>query len=148
MQEQIAEDYNPKELKSSSDKVSADTAQAVDIEMLQKVISEIQQEFKADHKNLEMTVLKQPYEIVGNTILFILNGEIQKDVFLKIKPEFVGLLRQKLNNSQVRLDSELRENIADETPKLYTSTDKLNFLKEKSGAFRDLQNRFGLETDF
>lgn len=148
MQEQIAEDYNPKELKSSSDKVSADTAQAFDIGMLQKVISEILQEFKTDHKNLEMTVLKQPFEIVGNTILFILNGEIQKDVFLKIKPEFVGLLRQKLDNNQVRLELELRENIADDKPKLYTSTDKLNYLKEKSGAFRDLQNRFGLGTDF
>lgn len=115
---------------------------------VKEVVAEILLEFKADHKNLEMTVLKQPFEIVDNTVLFILNGEIQKDVFLKIKPEFVGLLRQKLNNSQVRLELELRENIADDKPKLYTSTDKLNYLKEKSGAFRDLQNRFGLETDF
>ncbi|SDY95692.1 MULTISPECIES: DNA polymerase III subunit gamma/tau [Rhodonellum] len=127
---------------------SAKTSDTFDLTRVKEVVAEILLEFKADHKNLEMTVLKQPFEIVDNTILFILNGEIQKDVFLKIKPEFVGLLRQKLNNTQVRLDLELRENIADDTPKLYTSTDKLNFLKGKSGAFRDLQNRFGLETDF
>lgn len=119
-----------------------------DILKVKSVVAEILQEFKSDHKNLEMTVLKQPFEIVDNTVLFILNGEIQKDVFLKIKPEVIGLLRQKLNNSQVRLELELRENITDDKPKLYTSTDKLNYLKEKSGAFRDLQNRFGLETDF
>ncbi|MDO9554626.1 DNA polymerase III subunit gamma/tau [Rhodonellum sp.] len=127
---------------------SGKTSDTFDLTRVKEVVAEILLEFKADHKNLEMTVLKQPFEIVDNTILFILNGEIQKDVFLKIKPEFVGLLRQKLKNTQVRLDLELRENIADDTPKLYTSTDKLNFLKGKSGAFRDLQNRFGLETDF
>lgn len=99
------------------------------------------------HRNLEMTVLKQPVILEGETITFQLNGEIQEGIFQKIRPEILLILRRKLNNYSIHLDAVIKEE-PDGKRKLYTSTDKLNHLLEKSPALEDLKRRFGLETDF
>jgi hypothetical protein len=118
------------------------------LEKLQETIQEIIQEFKLNHKNLETTVLKQPYSLNDEQILFYVSGEIQEGVFQKIKPEILKLLRTKLKNNKISLHVEIREDQGPNEKKLYTSTDKLNFLKQKSPALGELQKRFGLETDF
>ncbi len=126
----------------------SEPAEPFDFEKLRSVILDIIQEFKLNHKNLETTVLKQPFELAEEKVLFYVSGEIQEGVFQKIKPEVIKLLRKKLNNNQVTLHVEIREDQSHQKNKLYTSTDKLNFLKQKSKAFSELQKRFGLETDF
>jgi DNA polymerase-3 subunit gamma/tau len=95
-----------------------------------------------------MTVLKQQVILEGETITFQLNGEIQEGIFQKIKPEILQILRRKLNNYNIHLDAIIKEEEVSGKRKLYTSTDKLNYLLEKSPALEDLKRRFGLETDF
>lgn len=116
-------------------------------EELREVLGEIIGEFKSNHKNLETTLLKQPFELIGEKVVFLVNGEIHQDVFLKIRSEVTGLLKVKLNNQNVILDLKINK---DENPKnkFYTSSDKLLHLKEKSKAFEEFQRRFGLQTDF
>ena len=106
------------------------------------------EEYRSHHKNLEVTVLKQPVSLDIETITFHLNGEIQQDIFLKIKPEILNMLRRKLNNYSIHIEQEIKEEESGGKQKLYTSTDKLLFLKGKSPALIELQKRFGLETDF
>lgn len=76
-------------------------------------------------------------------------GDIQDDVFQKIKPEVLKHLRQKLNNSAIQITAEITEETEDPSVrKLYTNSDKFSFLLEKSPALKEFQKRFGLETDF
>lgn len=120
-----------------------------DLNKVQNALLDIIDVYKERENNLEVTVLKQPVEIQKNTITFKLNAEIQKDIFQKLRPELNLLLRAKLNNHAILLDCLINEN-EDPTSKrkLYTNTDKFNYLKEKSGALVELQRRFGLDTDF
>ncbi|SIT12756.1 hypothetical protein [Belliella pelovolcani] len=106
------------------------------------------EEFKSNHKNLEVTVFKQPFRLDGEQITFLLNGEIQEEIFGKIRGEVQQLLRRKLNNYSVSILSEIHEEAVPEGKRLYTSTDKLNYLLEKHAPLRELQRKFGLETDF
>jgi hypothetical protein len=97
---------------------------------------------------METAVIKQPFEINGQQVLFFLNGEIQKDIFLKLKPELTLLLRQSLQNYKVEISFKIKEEVGSNVRRLYTSTEKLMYLREKSAALKELQKRFGLETDF
>ncbi|RPA66034.1 DNA polymerase III subunit gamma/tau [Cyclobacteriaceae bacterium YHN15] len=123
-------------------------AEVFDLPKLQQILFEIMEEYRSHHKNLEVTVLKQPVTLDNEIITFHLNGEIQQDIFLKIKPEILNILRRKLNNYSIHIEQEIKEEDLGGKRKLYTSTDKLLFLKGKSPALIELQKRFGLETDF
>ncbi|MFD2201925.1 DNA polymerase III subunit gamma/tau [Shivajiella indica] len=123
-------------------------AEVFDLEKLQSVIAEVIEDYRSHHKNLEVTVLKQPVTLENETITFHLNGEIQQEIFNKIKPDVLSILRRKLNNYSIHVDQEIKEEDFSEKRKLYTSTDKLKYLIEKSPALVELQKRFGLETDF
>jgi hypothetical protein len=112
--------------------------------VLDKVISE----FKEKGKHMEGTVIRQPFKIEGNKILFLLNGEIQKDIFEKIRPELTGILKQSFHQQPLEVSFEINHLPEDSPLKLYTSSDKLRYLREKSPALKELQKRFGLETDF
>ncbi|SNS66288.1 hypothetical protein SAMN06295967_11575 [Belliella buryatensis] len=115
---------------------------------LKSILEGMVEEFKSNHKNLEVTVFKQPFRLDGEQITFLLNGEIQEEIFGKIRGEVQQLLRRKLNNYSVSLLSEIHEEAVPEGQRLYTSTDKLNYLLEKHAPLRELQRKFGLETDF
>jgi DNA polymerase-3 subunit gamma/tau len=123
-------------------------AEIFDLPKLQQVLFEIGEEYRSNHKNLELTVLKQPVSLDNETVTFHLNGELQQDIFLKIKTDILSKLRRKLNNYSIHIEQEIKEEELDGKRKLYTSSDKLSYLREKSPILIDLQKRFGLETDF
>lgn len=104
--------------------------------------------FREQGKNMEISILRQPFEVLEEKVVFFLSGEIQKDLFLKIRQEVTLLMREGLKNHKADLGFEIREDAVSSAKKLYTSTDKLNYLREKSPALKELQQRFGLETDF
>lgn len=116
---------------------------------IREALSEIIEDYKKKGKSLEITVLKQPFVLEGKKIKFKLIGDIQEDVFQKFKPEVLKFLRKKLNNASLLIHAEITEESEDPSVrKLYTNSDKFSFLLEKSPALKELQKRFGLETDF
>jgi hypothetical protein len=138
-----------KNIAEKKSKASEQVAEIFDLPKLKSGINEIIDEYKEHHRSLEVTVLKQPIVLEGETITFQLNGEIQEGIFNKIKPEILTVLRRKLNNYSIHLDAVIKEEEESHGKrKLYTSTDKLNYLLDKSPALADLKRRFGLETDF
>jgi hypothetical protein len=136
------------DVEEKPNKPSEQLAEIFDLAKLKFEINEIIEDYKSQHRSLEMTVLKQPVVLENETIIFQLNGEIQEGIFQKIKPDILQILRRKLNNYSIHLDAIIKEDENDGKRKLYTSTDKLNYLLEKSPALKDLKQRFGLETDF
>jgi len=115
---------------------------------LQGVVNDIIEEFKKNQKSMESTVLKQPLELVGEEVTFFLSGDLQQDIFAKIKHELTGMLRKRLNNYKLEVFHQVKVDAVSAGQKLYTSTDKLNYLRDKRPALKELQKRFGLETDF
>src|SRR5690606_1115809 len=63
----------------------------LDQEKIQDVLDDIIQEFRTKAKHMEISVIRQGFKIQEGKVVFLLNGAIQKDIFLKIKPELTGL---------------------------------------------------------
>ena len=119
-----------------------------DLPKVQDCIDDIISAYREKGDNIEVALLKQPYEVSGQEITFILSGELQKDMFAKLSPELTGLLRKSLRNHQIMVTYEIREEPENTAKKLYTSSDKLTYLMEKSPILKEFKERLGLETDF
>jgi DNA polymerase-3 subunit gamma/tau len=105
-------------------------------------------DYRIAHKNMEVSVLMQPFEVEEERVHFQLSSDLQQDIFSKCKPELTGLLRKKLQHVRLDVTYEIVEEANESSKNLYTSTDKLHYLLEKSPALKELQKRFGLEADF
>lgn len=119
----------------------------LDKELVTQALNTIIAEYRAAHKNMEVSVLLQPFEVADERVHFTLSGELQQEIFAKCKPELTGLLRKKLQHVRVDVTYEIVEEETKQSKNLYTSTDKLHYLLEKSPALKELRSRFGLEAD-
>ncbi|MCH7411582.1 DNA polymerase III subunit gamma/tau [Belliella sp. DSM 111904] len=120
----------------------------IDEHKVKLVLDDLVEEFRSKGKNLEATLLKQPFKLENESLVLLLNGEIQEEIFSKAKGDLQQIFRAKLRNDQLSVHYEIKEEAVPEGKRLYTSTDKLNYLLEKHGALRELQRKFNLETDF
>jgi hypothetical protein len=117
-------------------------------ERVAAALEEILSDYKAAHKNMEVAVLRQPYELRGIAIHFLLAGELQQDIFMRCKPELTGLFRRKLHHAKVEVTYEIKEEAQNQSKNLYTASERLQYLLKKSPALTELKKRFDLETDF
>ena len=116
--------------------------------MLDEAIFSVREEFRAANKNMELAILDQVIRVTDGELLLLIHGSIQEDIANKMKPELIGLLRKFSGANQLSIAVVQQEEEPDEKGKLYTSTDKLKFLREKHPALLELQRKFGLEVDF
>ncbi len=117
-------------------------------ELLDQAIFSIQELFRTENKNLELTLLDQEISLQKSEIILQVSGSIQEDIAQKMKPELVGLVRKFTGATSFTISVVQQEEQVDEKGKLYTSTDKLKFLREKHPALMELQRKFDLDVDF
>ena len=117
-------------------------------ELLDQAIFSIQELFRTANKNLELTLLDQEISLQKGEITLQVSGSIQEDIAQKMKPELVGLIRKFTGATSFTINVVQQEEVPDEKGKLYTSTDKLKFLREKHPALMELQRKFDLDIDF
>lgn len=117
-------------------------------EFFDKVLPKILENFKSQNRGMELAILNQPIKVLGNEICLEIMGHVQEEIALKMKPDFLSMVRDLTGISRISLKLEVKEEIETGKNKLYTSSDKFNFLKNKHGALAEFQRRFGLETDF
>ena len=117
-------------------------------DMLDQAIFSIQEVYRMANKNLELTLLDQEIQVKQREMILMVTGSIQEDIALKMKPELVGLVRKFTGATTFSITIVQQEEIPDEKGKLYTSTDKLKFLREKHPALMELQRKFDLDVDF
>jgi len=117
-------------------------------ELLDQAIFSIQELFRTANKNLELTLLDQEISLQKGEITIQVSGSIQEDIAQKMKPELVGLIRKFTGATSFTISVVQQEEVPDEKGKLYTSTDKLKFLREKHPALMELQRKFDLDVDF
>ncbi len=104
--------------------------------------------FKSQEKNMEVAILSQPMKVEKNEVVLEVMGHVQEELANKIKPDLVAIIRKLTGAGRFGIRIAVTEEMESTKSKLYTSTDKLNFLKQKHGALAEFQRRFGLETDF
>lgn len=117
-------------------------------EMLENVMPRVLDHFKSQSKVLELAILNQPSKLEGHEICLEVMGHVQEEIAQKMKPELLSLIRDFTGVGKLAIKLVVKEELESNTNKLYTSTDKLKFLKEKHAALAEFQKRFGLETDF
>jgi DNA polymerase-3 subunit gamma/tau len=133
---------------AATEKVEERPIDFFDKEKLSKVLAQLVESYKEEHRNLEAVALNQPFDLEGEKAVFHLVSDIQAGIFQKIKPEITAELRRKLNNYNIQIEFEIMEEVKDDKKRLYTSTDKLHYLREKNELLDELLSRFKLETDF
>ena len=115
--------------------------------LLDQAIFSIQDVFRTANRNLELTLLDQEIKVLDGEITLQVSGSIQEDIAQKMKPELMGLVR-KFTGATTFAISIVQQEEVDDKGKLYTSTDKLKFLREKHPALMELQRKFDLDVDF
>ncbi len=98
---------------------------------------------------MELAILDQPIKVRedGEVILEVM-GHMQEEIAGKMKPDLVALIRKLTGAERVVISLELKEEVDNGKPKLYTNTDKLIYLREKHPALAEFQRKFGLDVDF
>lgn len=124
-----------------------------DVELTQALFDQhvysLQEHFRKAGKKMELAILDQPIQVKdGGEVVLGVMGSIQEEIAGKMKPELVGLIRQFTGADRVTITVELVEEVDNGRPKLYTNTDKLNYLRDKHPALAEFQRKFGLEVDF
>ncbi|MEN2284163.1 hypothetical protein AAGF08_18615 [Algoriphagus sp. SE2] len=117
-------------------------------EKLDEIMPEVLTHFKKQNKVLELAILNQPSKMDGHEICFEVMGHVQEEIAQKMKPELLSLIRDLTGAGKLGIKLLVKEELESTTNKLYTSSDKFRFLKEKHPALVDFQRKFGLETDF
>ena len=117
-------------------------------ELFEQAIISIQEVFRTANRNLELTILDQEIMLQNGEIILQVSGSIQEDIAQKMKPELVGLIRKFTGATSLTISVVQQEEQVDDRGKLYTSTDKFKFLREKHPALMDLQRKFDLDVDF
>lgn len=117
-------------------------------EKLEEVMPQVIAHFKGKGKVLELAILNQPSKMEGHEICLEVMGHVQEEIAQKMKPELLSLIRELTGAGKLAIKLVTKEELESHSNKLYTSTDKLRFLKEKHPALAEFQKKFGLETDF
>lgn len=117
-------------------------------EILDSVYSDVKDHFQKLGKSMELAILGEGMKLRGDVVIMDVMGHVQEELALKMKPELIRIVKELASVNHFKLELEVKEELESERSKLYTSTDKFNFLKEKHAALAEFQRRFGLETDY
>lgn len=97
---------------------------------------------------MELAILNQPIDIIDHEINLRVTGHVQEEIAFKMKSELQVLVKEFTGIHRVGVRIDVKEELDTHKNLLYTSSDKLNFLKEKYGALVEFQRIFGLDTDY
>ncbi|MET4075954.1 DNA polymerase III subunit gamma/tau [Hymenobacter sp. UYCo722] len=149
-------------LKNMSARAAAGTAAAASAEpaatsgpvaptdpaVLQRVWQELAEERRAQDRMSEFWVLNRP--VTANAehhIELAVDNPIQVDQFNDLRVEFLADLRRRTGNPRLNVQPVVNT-AAPTARKLYTSTDKFEYLAERFPALREAKQRLGLEAEF
>ncbi|MCI1189450.1 DNA polymerase III subunit gamma/tau [Hymenobacter sp. DH14] len=116
--------------------------------LLQRVWKELAEERRAQDRMSEFWVLNRPVSAnEEHHIELAVDNPIQVDQFNEMRVEFLADLRRRTGNPRLNVQPVVTE-AAPTARKLYTSSDKFEYLAEKFPALREAKQRLGLENEF
>ncbi|TXD77414.1 hypothetical protein [Algoriphagus ratkowskyi] len=117
-------------------------------EILNGIFLDVKDHFQKLGKSMELAILGEGMKMKGEVVMLQVMGHVQEELALKMKPEVIRIIKELASVNHFKLELEFKEELESERSKLYTSSDKFNFLKEKHAALGEFQRMFGLETDY
>lgn len=120
----------------------------VDIDSLKAAWKDFAEQRKKLGKESEYMILNQEVALAedGLTIPVKFSNVLQEDLLNGIRPELVQHLRKALNNRSLNVTTRMvRE---EKQRRLYTPSEKLNYLIDKYPALQELKEKLGLDPDF
>jgi DNA polymerase-3 subunit gamma/tau len=93
-------------------------------------------------------VLNQEVNLLedGVTVPLTMTNSLQMDKLNEIRVELIQYLRRELHNSRINVTAELVKE--EKQRKLYTASEKLNYLMGKNPQVRMLKEKLGLDPDY
>ncbi len=119
-------------------------------ELLQSIWQQLADERRAQDKMSEYTVLNRAVSLQepgGQVIVLTVDNPVQIAQFNDFRAEFVTELRRRTGHAGLTVQTEVAT-AAPTGRKLYTSSDKFNYLAEKYPALQEMKQRLGLDADF
>ncbi len=121
---------------------------AIDPALLQRVWQELAEERRAQDRMSEFWVLNRPVSASAeHNIELAVDNPIQVDQFNEMRVEFLAELRRRTGHPRLTVQPVVTA-AAPTARKLYTATDKFEYLAERFPALREAKQRLGLEADF
>ena len=121
---------------------------ATDPATLQRVWKELAEERRAQDRMSEFWVLNRAVTANEEHVIELaVDNPIQVDQFNEMRVEFLADLRRRTGNPRLNVLPSVTT-AAPTARKLYTSTDKFEYLAERFPALRDAKQRLGLENEF
>ena len=80
-------------------------------------------------------------------IVVHLENRVQLDSFEELKTELMFFLRQNLQNADLKITAEVKKREND-SKRLYTDQDKLDYLIESNPLIKELKDKLGLDVDY
>jgi DNA polymerase-3 subunit gamma/tau len=127
--------------------VSGESAESVTQEMLHNRWRTYAEQIKKDGKINLFTLLNSgnPTLSAGNLIEFTLENKVQEELLLHERVDLLNFLRTDLNNFQLELKTIVAEQA--EGKRLYTSTEKYEYMVEKNPAVEEFRKTFNLDLE-
>lgn len=94
----------------------------------------------------EQLILNRDLTLDGTTVRIVLDNTLQVGYLTELKPDLLGYLRDQLQNGQIQLEHEVRQQ--DVKKMIYSPQDKYNYLAEKNPALHELRKALNLEVDY
>lgn len=117
------------------------------IEQLQDAWNDFIDDMRKQGRDRDVNALNQAWELIrDDTILLKVPNSFQLVAIDNIRQELVLYLRKKLNNRNILLKSEAVK--IESHKRIYTNSEKFEYLAEKYPALRNLRQRFDLDVDF
>ena len=109
---------------------------------------ELAEERRAQDRMSEFWVLNRPVTAnAEHNIELAVDNPIQVDQFNEMRVEFLAELRRRTGHPRLTVQPVVME-AAPTAKRLYTTSDKFDYLAERFPALREAKQRLGLETDF
>ncbi|MBL6447367.1 hypothetical protein JMN32_13695 [Fulvivirga sp. 29W222] len=93
-----------------------------------------------------MVLQQETYLKDGTTIVIKFTNPVNIDILDKFRADLITYLKTKLQNGKISLEIEMIEE--ESKRKMYTNSDKFNYLAEKNPIVKQLRERLGLDPDF
>ncbi|WBO84774.1 DNA polymerase III subunit gamma/tau [Hymenobacter yonginensis] len=119
---------------------------AINDEVLQRVWKELTEERKPISM-MHYSLLNRPVQAnEQHMILLRVDNPVQEDLFNELRSEFLGELRRRTGYPRLNVTVEIVERV-ETGRKLYTSSDKMDYLMEKYPMLSEMKQKLGLDVD-
>lgn len=129
------------------EEAAAPVTGSIDQQRLQQVWRELAEARKQDSMS-EFTILNRPIQADAQHVIRLpLENTVQQDQFNSFKPEFIGALRQRTGYRSLTIQTEVAQQ-EQNAMRLYTSSDRFEYLAQKFPVLLEMKQKLGLDTDF